>query len=345
MRVGRFVATRAWQKFAFSNPPKGWVYERAVDLPFHLSNVRSQFLYHTKVPLLPMGCDLFHSYNSIVVTSSPWLIEVESQLPRYGTNPRQWQLNFAIDRLKATNCKVISFTCEGAQKANRKLLEDHGLHNKSRVIYRPTPYNLDGPKMSENPETWNILFVGNAFYRKGGYESLLALLSLPEEIAWKLTIVSNFEIDWAVYPSSDILRRTKDITADNRIQIFSHLGHDQILEMMRLADISLQPTHEDSWNNVIPESMGQGTPVVATLVRNTPEIINESNAVTIPLDNTEYKKKLGHPALVKQIREGILALISDCTYRNFIAGNGLNTVKQKLSIESRNSLLESAITS
>jgi len=268
-------------------------------------------------------------------------MEVESQLPRFGANPQQWQLNFAIERLKAENCKVISFTCEGAQKANHKLLEDYGLHKKARVIYRPTPLNPEGPKHSEKPETWNILFVGNAFYRKGGYESLLALLSLPEHIRWKLTVVSNFEIDWAIYPSPDIVQKIKCLLTDERIQVLSNLSHDKALELMRLSDISLQPTHDDSWNNVIPESMGQGTPVIATLVRNTPEIINQANAVTIPLDNTECHKNLGHPELVRQIREGILSLISDCTYRNTIAGNGWKTVQQKFSVERRNRLLES----
>lgn len=344
MKIGRFVATRAWQKFAFDNPPEEWVYVRALDIPFHLSNVRNQFLLNTKVPIIPIGFDLFHSYNSIVVTSAPWLIEVESQLPRFGASPKQWQLSFAINRLKAKNCKVISFTCEGAKKNNYAFLEKNDLHAKSRVIYRPTPCTLLGPKEPKNPEVWQFLFVGNAFYRKGGYESLMALLSLPDDIQWKLTIVSNFEVDWAIFPSLHIKQKTKHILNDHRIQVRSNLSHNETLNLMRLADISLQPTHDDSWNNVIPESMGQGTPVIATLVRNTPEIINESNAVTIPLDNTNYKRRLGHPSLVRNVREGILSLVNDSSHRNFIACNGLKTIQQKFNLEKRNRLLESAIT-
>ena len=345
MKIGRFVATRAWQLRAFNNPPKGWAYNRCIDFPTHLFPISNQFLLNTKWPFNPKKFDLLHSYNAIIPTRIPWFVEVESELPRYGESASKWQVDFAVSHLQDASCKLISFTCEGAKKANREFLERHQLTSKTGIIYRPTPSLSFLPAQNQESPVLRLVFVGNAFFRKGGYASLLAVLALPENLKWTLTIISSFEIDWAVFPSVEQQKHVWHIiSTDNRIFSKTGLSHDQTLEELKNSDLSLQPTHADSWNNVIPESMGQGTPVVATLVDNTREIVDSSCAYTIELEGTSMHKSIGHPRLVKAIMASILHFVDDKSKAQKIRQNGWQKVHSKFGLGERNKQLERYLT-
>ena len=76
--------TRYWQRYVFSNPPIGYHYTRGLDIPFHLLNTKKQYLLNTKIFAPLKKTDLFHTYNSIVANNKPWVVEVESLIPRYG---------------------------------------------------------------------------------------------------------------------------------------------------------------------------------------------------------------------------------------------------------------------
>lgn len=140
MIVGRFVRTRMWQNLAFQSPPKDWIYKRALDIPFHLMGSSNQFLLNTKLPLNLAGFDMFHSYNSLVLTKKPWILEMESMLPRFGPEPKQWQRRMAISLIKASNCKLVSFTCEGSMQLNAGIIEEAGISRKTAVVFRPSPF-------------------------------------------------------------------------------------------------------------------------------------------------------------------------------------------------------------
>jgi glycosyltransferase involved in cell wall biosynthesis len=51
--------------------------------------------------------------------------------------------------------------------------------------------------------------------------------------------------------------------------------HSEIAEWLSAADLSVLPTRSEGWPNALLESLACGTPVVATRVGGTPEIVRD----------------------------------------------------------------------
>jgi hypothetical protein len=121
--IGISNKTRYWQHYCFSNPPDGYRYSRMADVPWHVLKVKNQFLAHTKLFFPLKHADLYHTYNSIVANRRPWVIEVESYLPRYKpmkeTNPL---FKWGQRRLASNDCKWLLFTSENTARMNRENL-------------------------------------------------------------------------------------------------------------------------------------------------------------------------------------------------------------------------------
>lgn len=270
--VGISNKTRYWQHYAFSNPPEGYRYSRMADVPWHVLKVSNQFLAHTKLFHPLKKADIFHTYNSIVVNHRPWVIEVESYLPRY--KPMQEDHPFfkwGLKRLRSNECKALVYTSENTMRMNRDRLIAQGVDPaKMHVIYRAIEQYLPGEK---DKGRFTILFAGNGFYRKGGIELLKAFQRLGRTDA-RLVIVSTLEVDWGITPSAaDIAWTERTIADDERITLHRGMGHDALLQEMRKAHVFVSTTFADPFNNTVLEAMGAQLPVISSHVSSIPEMV------------------------------------------------------------------------
>jgi len=334
-KIGIFNATRFWQKYVFSHPPEGYFYKRAIDIPMHLFKVQNQFLCNTKWVLPFQGFDLYHTYNSIIPVNKPWVVEVESFLPRYGNSQKEGDTlyNWGVKRLQHPSCKAIIFTSKFSQEMNRPNFEKWGIMEKGQVIYRAVqnyPTLLTG-KESE----FHILFAGNAFYRKGGLEFLEALQRINNPNI-KVTIISNFEVDWEVFPTDAQKKWVQSqIVSDSRISVHTGLSHDKVINIMRSTHLFVATTFADPFNNTILEAMACGAPIISTDIRSIPEFVEDGKngfTITPTKDNND--------AIVDFIEEKLSFFLNNPTEREQMAKHSSQIIKERFSLEARNKKLK-----
>ena len=334
--IGYFRRTRYWQVYAFNNLPEGYKKKRSLEVPFNwLKN--SQFLAHTKFVVPFQNVDLYHSYNSIVTGHKPWVIEVESQVPRFGPDLKKGNRKFdwAVNKLRSEKCKAIIFTSECTKKLNSDNFKKWGIdENKCQVIYRAVepyePLQRDG-----NEKMFTILFVGNAFYRKGGLELLKAFKHFNKDDA-RLIIISNLELDWAVYPTEEEVNFVRrEIEENNQIEHYQKLPHEKVIHWMRKSDVFVSTTHADPFNNTILEALACEVPAITSDVRATPEFIKDGyNGFLTSLDNQKEEKT------IQFIQKKLESYYSDNELLTKHKKNAKDIIQDKFVLRHRNNKLK-----
>ena len=215
-----------------------------IDAPWHVLGVKNQFLLHTKYFAPIKRADIYHTYNSVVANHRPWVIEVESYLPRYKPMREDHDLfKWGQRRLASDECKALLFTSENSMRMNKDQLTAIGVDPaKMTVLYRAVEQYLPGEK---DKDRFTILFAGNGFFRKGGIELLKAFQRSGRSDA-QLWIVSTLEVDWGVFPDAkDVAWAEKTIAEDPRITLHRGLPHARLLQLMRHAHAFVSTTFSD----------------------------------------------------------------------------------------------------
>ena len=273
--IGISHKTRYWQHYCFSNPPAGHRYARMPDLPWHIANVKSEFLRHSKFFFPFPRPQLYHTYNSVVANHTPWVVEVESYLPRLqGTDPSHPSYRWSLQRLASEHCKALIFTSANSMAQNVEHLSAAGVDlGKMSVVYRAVE---QFQSLAKDDRFFTIIFAGNGFYRKGGVELLKAFQQLDRPEA-RLTIISTLEVDWGVKPDpADVEWTKRTIAIDPRITLYERLPHHELIDHMRASDIFVSTTFMDPFNNTVLEAMGAGLPVICSNVGALAEVARDA---------------------------------------------------------------------
>ncbi len=331
--VGISNKTRYWQHYCFSNPPDGYRYSRMLDIPWHVLRVKQQFLAHTKFFFPGKPADIFHTYNSVVANRRPWVIEVESYLPRYKPMKESHALfKWGQRRLASEDCKQLIFTSENTARMNRDRLVSFGVDPaKMTVVYRAVEQYLPGEKHKDH---FIILFAGNGFYRKGGVELLKAFQRLGRTEA-RLWIVSTLEVDWGVFPDpAEVAWAERTIIDDPRITLHKGIPHARLLQLMRQAHVFVSTTFSDPFNNTVLEAMGAQLPVISSDISSIPEIVAHGrNGWLLPVT--------GRPS--EEIAEDIAArlriLMDDRETYDRMCDESLSVVRERFDLRVRNARL------
>lgn len=332
--VGYSNRTRYWQQYVFANPPAGYKYTRGIDIPFNLLKVNRPWVRQTKFFFPLKSIDIYHVYNGIVLNKKPWVVEVETTIPRYGKMSRDAIIyRMAVERLRSTDCKQIIFISECTKQLNQRHMANLGIDpEKCQVLYRAV--ELHTP-LQRHDDLFRILFVGNGFFRKGGVEVLKAFESITRQDV-RLTIVSSFEVDWAVFPSTEDKTFVETVTQrDDRITVLSNVAHADVIGLMRKSDVYISPTFADTFNNTIMEAMGCQLPIITTDVRSIPEFVQDGrNGFLIPLNAVT---KADMPEM---IAHHLLTLIDNRQLRSRMGLSSSAIAAEMFSIERRNRKLK-----
>ncbi len=126
-----------------------------------------------------------------------------------------------------------------------------------------------------------VVSVGGLVERKGHHLTIDAVAGLKNV---HLLIAGNG-------PERDALQaRIEGLEVQDRIKLVGAVPHKELADFYGAADISVLASSREGWANVLLESMACGTPVVATSVWGTPEVVaapeagllaTERNAETI----------------------------------------------------------------
>ena len=338
-QVGYFNRTRYWQIYAFNNPPKGYKYKRGINIPFHSIGIDDPFLRHTKMVIPYQNIDLFHSYNAIVTGSKPWVVEVESKIPRFGNlDESDIRYRWAIKKLNSEACRAIIFTSKSTRDMNQENFERWQIDkDKCHLVYRAVETHKPF-KYQEKDKKFTILFVGNGFYRKGGLE-LIKAFSMFNRNDVRLVIISSFEVDWEIYPTEEekkFVRR--ELEQNNKIEVYKNLSHSEVINWMRSSDVFVSTTHDDPFNNSILEALACGVPAITSDVRAIPEFVQDGwNGFTYPIGSHNREK------MVEFILEKMYAYYDDSALLAKHGDNALKMVKSKFTLQHRNNYLKENI--
>ncbi len=254
--------------------------------------------------------DLLHFFNGISYGRTPWVSTFETVLPRFEgvvqisrqPDPRVMEARRnirAFEKLAGPSCKCLIAISQCAAHMQHRLLVQYPQFQKiieEKLVVMHPPQGLWVSNFEEKQVDLNgcirFMFVGNAFFRKGGIEMLETLKMVRERYHYEmdLTIVSALDIDgYAVQITPDTIQRTKALLEENKdwITHYPHLPNTKVLELMKHAHVGLLPTYADTYGYSVLEFQASGCPVISTNVRALPEINESDKGWIIPLPTND----------------------------------------------------------
>jgi teichuronic acid biosynthesis glycosyltransferase TuaC len=158
-----------------------------------------------------------------------------------------------------------------------------------------------------------LLSVGNLVELKGHDLVVRALLELPDVDLW---IVGEGE------ERESLLRLIHQLGLDERVRVIGNVSQDRLRDYYAAADALVLASSREGWPNVLLECMSCGTPVVATRVGGTPEIVTTPAVGTLIGDRSAaaiagaVRELLSHPRSSDDIR----AYASSYSWDETVAG-------------------------
>ena len=133
-------------------------------------------------------------------------------------------------------------------------------------LERFSPGDRDAARARLGLSGFTLLSVGSLIPRKGHELIIAALAGLPDA---QLLIagVGPMRRNWRPSP--------RDKASARRVRFLGEIAHDALTDAYRAADIFVLASSREGWANVLLEAMACGTPVVATNVNGTPEVVRD----------------------------------------------------------------------
>lgn len=152
-----------------------------------------------------------------------------------------------------------------------------------------SPKNYQQMRKNYSLERTTLLSVGNLTELKGHDLVIKSLLDLPD---CELIIVGGGELD----KSLKVLAESLGLS--DRVRFMGTLKQPDLVEFYSAADLLVLASSREGWANVLLEAMACGTPVAATNVGGTPELVKSPEAGVLV-------KERNSSCLVKAISEAL----------------------------------------
>ncbi|HEY4275070.1 MAG TPA: glycosyltransferase family 4 protein, partial [Rhizomicrobium sp.] len=114
---------------------------------------------------------------------------------------------------------------------------------------------------------FTLLSVGSLIPRKGHELIIEALTALPD---------AGLMIAGSGPMRAELERIAQEKGVAGRVRFLGEIAHDDLTDAYRAADMFVLASSREGWANVLLEAMACGTPVAATNVNGTPEVIQDS---------------------------------------------------------------------
>ncbi|MBV1889006.1 MAG: glycosyltransferase family 4 protein [Proteobacteria bacterium] len=131
------------------------------------------------------------------------------------------------------------------------------------------PMDRERCKQQYQVRRTTLLSVGHLIERKGHDKIIKAMAALPD---CDLLIAGGGELD------HELKALVVKLGLSQQVRFLGELQQDQLPELYNAVDIMVLASSREGWANVLLESMACGTPVVATNIWGTPEVVNSPAA-------------------------------------------------------------------
>ncbi|MCW2240934.1 glycosyltransferase family 4 protein [Azospirillum canadense] len=141
----------------------------------------------------------------------------------------------------------------------------------------PEPDGRDAARNRFGVRRKLLLSVGQLIERKGHRYAIEALTRLPD---WEL-IIAGHGPDHAM-----LTTLAERLGVGERVRLLGAVSHDALPALYTAADALVLASSREGWANVLLEAMACGTPVIATAVWGTPEVVSGPEAGVLMRDRS-----------------------------------------------------------
>lgn len=210
--------------------------------------------------------------------------------------------------LWAADCAAASITVSSALKT--KMVSFGVDPEKINVLRNGVDHTVFSPqdhnrmRKKYGLEKTTLLSVGNLVELKGHDLVIESLKDLPE---CELLIVGSGELEHSLKALADKLQ------VSTRVRFMGTLKQTELVDLYSAVDILVLASSREGWANVLLEAMACGTPVAATNVGGTPEVVC-SEAAGILIDDRNPQE------IVKAVNVLLENRIKRCTTKIYAEG-------------------------
>ena len=304
--------------------------------------------------------DLIHLFQEVSYGKTPWVATFSHHLPRpisrwsrFSASERasysaqlEEQILQALEAQCSEPCKKLIALSEFNLKVNRVFLRGYPqyaaeIEHKLTQLHPPQEIFVEdyNSKRLDLDGQMHFMFVGRAFFRKGGMEILEAFQEMKRQRGYdlKLSIVSSLKIDpYAAKETAEDVIAARDIIQQNSDWIDHHYGltNEEVLDLMKTAHIGLLPTYADTYGYSTLEFQACGCPVISTNVCALPEINSDDIGWMIELPKNHlgkaiYETKEDRATISQAIKEGLTrAIVEIMEDRELVSTKANAAIKQ-----------------
>ena len=230
-------------------------------------------------------CDLVHSAQSLLESNLPYVVDFEHAAVFSGFNQyalRRPGFVRALERiLLDKNLKKILAWSDAAGKSLTNFLKSSEVAQKVETFY---PVMAPAKRVQRTSGSFNFLFIGNSFYEKGGYESLLAFEKLAHKYDCRFTAIGDI-------PPEAYAR----FGSNSKITLSQRVPYERVAEFYSNSDVFVFPTHFDTYGFVILEALSFGLPVISVNSFSTPELVqHEKTGLLLKTYFSSYADDFGY---------------------------------------------------
>lgn len=222
-----------------------------------------------------------------VVAIAGWLYRVPVRIAWYHTTDGQIELDhrtpqFRLRFLRARKRLVYRLCTHIAAVSNAAAADARHTYRlpPSKVVCVPNPLaDPLSPDSPANVDSAAIVCVGRLHFSKGQDTLLRALAAVPESEA-HLTLVGDG-------PEREHLAAlAAELAVTDRVTFTGTLPHEEVLQRMRQAALTVVPSRAEAFGYTVIESMAVGTPVVVTDSGGPSEIVRDGlDGYVVPVND------------------------------------------------------------
>jgi glycosyltransferase involved in cell wall biosynthesis len=225
--------------------------------------------------------DLAHFINKIpIALGKPWVVTFESALPRMFP-PQEPLRQLLRSQLCRPNCLAIvamsSWALDNFKRINEGWAGLEEALSKLHVMHPAIPLCKSTPQTLRAGERIELVFVGNAFARKGG---IVALRLAKKAIAAMLPLHINIVSSQMIYSGThtdhpDATRYAADLKNLGLPNVTFHgaMNNEQVLRLMGKCHVNLLATLYDTYGFSILEGFANGLPAISSDICALPEFV------------------------------------------------------------------------
>jgi glycosyltransferase involved in cell wall biosynthesis len=236
-------------------------------------------------------CALIHSSQYPLLNQHPWVIDFEDVSAFTWYRRDVLDSGFVKRRLEhifaSSYCRAILPWTEAAKKSLENGLDCSSFRSKIKVVYpvmTPQPNIEEILEKKKNKSKVKILFVGTAFYAKGGVEALAVINELSRHYPIEFIMISNVPEEYRV-----------QYAKNPAIHFLSRVSQEELHHHYKTSHLFLAPYHTDTFGFVILEAFSYGIPCVATDQFAIPEIVEDGKTGKIVKNSVSRFDEKGLP--------------------------------------------------